>query len=62
MPPLIENPDDCDIRSAIRYLSTKGMKAVEIHRNIREVYGQNIMSDGIVRKWVRAVKDGGHRR
>ena len=34
------------------------MKAVEIHRNICEVYGHNTMSDGMVRKWVRAFKDG----
>ena len=57
MHPLIENPADCEIRSVIRYLSAKGMKAVEIRRNICEVYGQN-MSDGMVRIWVRALKDG----
>ena len=34
------------------------MKAVEIYRNICEVYGQNITSNGTVRKWVRAFKDG----
>ena len=44
MPPLIENPADCEIRSVIRYLSAKGVKALEIHRNICEVYAQNIMS------------------
>jgi hypothetical protein len=48
MPLLIENPTDCEIRSVIRYLSAKGVKAVEIDRNICEVYGQNIMSDGMV--------------
>ena len=53
MPPLIENPADCEIRSVIRYLSAKVMKAVEIHRKICEIYGQNLMSDGMVRKWVR---------
>ena len=58
MPPLIENPADCEICSVIHYLSAKGVKAVEIHRNICEVYGQDIMSDGMVRKWVRAFKDG----
>ena len=58
MPPLIENPADCEICSVIRYLSAKGVKAVEIHHNICEVYGQNIMSDGKVWKWVRAFKDG----
>ena len=40
MPPLTENPADCEIRSVIRYLSAKGMKAVEIHRNICEVHRQ----------------------
>ena len=58
MPPLTENPADCEIRSVIRYLKAKGVKAVEIHRNICEVYGQTIMSDGMVRKWVRVFKDG----
>ena len=52
MPPLIENPADCEIRSVIRYLSAKGVKVVEIHRNMCEVYGQNIMSDGMVHKWL----------
>ena len=42
MPLLIENPADCEIHSVIRYLSAKGVKAVEIHHNICEVYGQNI--------------------
>ena len=58
MPPLIENPADCKIRSVISYLSAKGVKAVEIRRNICEVCGQNLMSNGMVRKWVRAFKDG----
>ena len=58
MPLFIENPTNCEIHSVICYLCAKGVKAVEIHRNIYEVYGQNIMSDGMVRKWVRAFKDG----
>ena len=62
MPPLIENPADCEMRSVIRYLSAEGVKAVEIHCSICEVYGQNIMRDEMVRKWVRAFKDGGQRR
>ena len=57
MPPLIENPADCEIRSVIRYLSAKGVKAVEIRRDICEVYGQNLISDRMVRKWVSAFKD-----
>ena len=34
------------------------MRSIDIHCEIVEVYGQNIMSDGMVRKWVRAFKDG----
>jgi hypothetical protein len=49
MSPLIENPIDCEICSVIRYLSAKGVKAVEIYCHICEVYGQN-MSDGMVHK------------
>ena len=52
IPLLIENPADCEIRSVIHYLSAKGVKAVEIHCNICEVYGHN-MSDGMVCKWLR---------
>ena len=38
---LIENPADFEISSVIHYLSAKGVKTVEIHSNICEVYGQN---------------------
>ena len=34
MPPLIENPANCEIRSLICYFSAKGVKAVEIHRKM----------------------------
>lgn len=39
------------------FLSAKGMKVAEINRQVCEVYRENIMSDGIVRRWVRAFKD-----
>ena len=55
---IFEMPANCEICSVISYLSAKGVKAVEIHRNICEVHGHNIMSDGMARKWVRAFKDG----
>lgn len=58
MPPTIVSPADCEVRAVIRFLSAKGVKPIDIHREIVEVYGQNIMSDGMVRKWVRAFKDG----
>lgn len=58
MPPPIVSPADCEVRSVIRFLSAKGVKAVDIYREISAVYGENIMSEGMVRKWVRAFKDG----
>lgn len=34
------------------------MKTAEVHRRIREIYGENVMNDGLVRKWVRTFKNG----
>ena len=47
----------CEIRGLIRFRSAKGVQPSEIPREIREVYRENT-SDRIVRKWVRAFKDG----
>ncbi len=58
MPLLIENPTDSEIRAVIRFLSAKGVKAVEIHCQICEMYRENIKSDRMVHKWVRAYKGG----
>ena len=57
MPPIIVNLADCEVRAVIRFLSAKGLKPIGIHREICAVYGQNIISDGMVRKWVREFKD-----
>ncbi|GBO06840.1 hypothetical protein AVEN_118206-1 [Araneus ventricosus] len=54
----IENPAECEIRSVIPFHNSKVVKATETHRQISEVYGENIMSEGMVRKWVIAFKDG----
>ena len=43
----IEGAADCEIRSVIRFLT------LGIHHQICQVYGDNAMSDGMVRKWVR---------
>lgn len=56
-PPIINSPTN-NIRSAIRFLSAKGVKAVELHLHIREMYGETILSDRMVQKWVRAFKNG----
>ncbi|GBM09681.1 hypothetical protein AVEN_186394-1 [Araneus ventricosus] len=47
-----ENPADCKIRSAIRFLYAEVVKAAEIHLQINKVYGE------MVGKWARAFKDG----
>jgi hypothetical protein len=48
----IEGADDCEIRSLIRFLNDKNVLPNEIHHQICHVYGDNAMSDGMVRKWV----------
>jgi transposase len=50
---MIERPADCEIRSVIRFLNARNVKPADIRRQICEVYGENAMSDGMVRKWVR---------
>ena len=55
---ILERPADCEIRSGIRFLNARNVKPVEIHRQICEVYGENAMSDGMVRKWVRKYNEG----
>jgi oligoribonuclease (3'-5' exoribonuclease) len=54
----IERPADCEVRSVIRFLNAKNVKPADIHRQICEVYGENAMSDGMVRKWVRQFNEG----
>lgn len=55
MPPPIEDRLDCEVCTVIR---AKEVEAGEFHRQICNAYGQNIMTDGLVRKWVRTFKDG----
>jgi len=54
----IEGAADCEIRSAIRFLNARNVLPSEIHRHICQVYGDNAMSDGMVRKWVRMFNEG----
>lgn len=42
--------------SVICFLNVKSVKSADIHRQICEVYGQNITHDGVIRKWVRAFR------
>jgi len=47
----IEGAADCEKRSVIRFLNARNVQPSEIHHQICQVYGDNAMSDGMVRKW-----------
>ena len=49
---------DCEIWSVIRFLNARNVLPNEIHHKICQVYGDNAMSDGMVRKWVRMFNEG----
>jgi hypothetical protein len=55
---MVEHPADCEIRSVIRFSNARNVKPADIHRQICEVYGENAMNDGMVRKWVRTFNKG----
>jgi len=54
----IEGAADCEIRSVISFLSARNVLPSEIHHQICQAYGDNAMSDGMVRKWVRMFNEG----
>jgi hypothetical protein len=57
---MIEHPADCEIQSVIRFLKARNVKPANIHCQICAVYGETVMSDGMVRKWVRKFNEGRH--
>ena len=54
----IEGAADCEIRSVIRFLNARNVLPSEIHHQTCQVYGDNAMSDGMVRKLVRMFNEG----
>jgi len=54
----IEGAADCEIRSVIRFLNARNVLPSEIHHQFCQVYGDNAMSGGMVRKWVRMFNEG----
>ena len=54
----IEGAADCEIGSVIRFLNTRNVLPSEIYHQICQVYGDNVMSDGMARKLVRMFNDG----
>jgi len=49
---------DYEIRSVIRFLNARIVLPSEIHHQICQVYGDNAMSEGMVRKYVRIFNEG----
>jgi len=49
---------DCEIRAVIPFLNARNVLPSEIHHQICQVYGDNEMSDDIVRKWVWMFNEG----
>jgi len=54
----IEVAADCKIRPVIRFLNARNVLPSEIHHQICQVYGDNALSDGMVKKWVRMLNEG----
>ncbi|GBM19603.1 hypothetical protein AVEN_107283-1 [Araneus ventricosus] len=48
----------CELRSVIRFLQTEGNSAAEIQRIMSRLYGENVLSDDVVREWCRKFKEG----
>jgi len=54
----IKGAANCEIRFVIRFLNSRNVLPSEIHHQICQVYGDNAMSYGMVRKLVRMFNDG----
>ena len=54
----IEGAADCEMRSVIRFLNARNVLQSEVHHQICQVYGDNAMSDGMVRKWFQMFNEG----
>jgi hypothetical protein len=55
---MIECSADCELWSVIHFLNVGNVKLADIHCQICEVYGENAMSDGMLRKWARKFNEG----
>jgi len=54
----IEGAADCEIRSVIRFLNARNVVPSGVYYRICQVYCDNAMSDGMVRKWARKFNEG----
>ena len=55
---VIENPADCEVRGVIRFLNVQKVKPAEIYRQLKAVYGDNVMNERNVRKWCEMFNNG----
>jgi histone-lysine N-methyltransferase SETMAR len=54
----IQNPASCEVRSVIRFLLARNNKPIEIHRQICQVYGNDVYSESGVRRLCIQFKNG----
>lgn len=55
---IISEPVDYEVRSVIRLLNAMNVKPAETHRQLVEIFGDNVMTDGVVKKWVGQFNNG----
>lgn len=53
-------PSRVVLRGVIQFLYAQGFKSVQIHEQLISVYGEGVMSESMVRRWVREFKAGRH--
>jgi transposase len=51
----IKKPAECEMRSVISFLNAKNIRLADIRRQLCEVYGEHVMRDSMVRRWVRHI-------
>jgi hypothetical protein len=56
--PLIENPSSVEVCAVIRFFNAKQKSPTEIHKEVVEVYGENVISRKQVSVWCNQFKDG----
>ncbi|KAJ4436264.1 hypothetical protein ANN_18895 [Periplaneta americana] len=58
MEALIPSLAACEVRSVIKFFNAQSIAPIEIHRQLCQVYGPNIMSKQMVRRWCRQFSEG----
>ncbi|EGI59159.1 Histone-lysine N-methyltransferase SETMAR [Acromyrmex echinatior] len=53
-------PSRVVLRGIIQFLFAQDFKSVDIHKQLVSVYGESVMSESMVRRWVREFKAGRH--